>query len=426
MTYSPEDPQQNRDEQASASKTKLKSLDSDEWIAILVAFGVIGSLFFWSLRPQTAANGGGWLNGDGIGGLIGDTNSANADLDGAAIASASGDADAGAELDVSADTGIGKLTSPSAALGNAIGSDKSGGGSLLSRRTLTGGAAAAGGVLAAAGADGADAGEVPATEAAVTAEASIPTPEEAPAEAAPTEEAPAAAEELATQTEPEEPAAPLQVASEALDTSVPEIADDSWVSPFAQSLTKAERFGALPTPDGTGEEAAAFDIDAPVTRAEFAALINEAEQANGTATNAASEFADIEETFWAAEGIAGASSAGFMSGYSTESGLAFRPGEQIPRWQVFVTLASGLKLAAPEDADAILGGYDTTGIPDWAKAQVAATIQEGLVVNPNSTTDLEAARPATRGEATAMLQLVLERQGKVEPVDASGVVVKAE
>ncbi len=423
MTYSSEDQLKRREDEeaaAAASKTKgkSKSLEADEWIAILVAFGVIGSIFFWSLRPQSAANGGGWL-GRGDVGLVGEANSADGNDATIAIATGNGEAKVETDLDkasVEVAGNTGKLSSPSANLGNALG-DKDSGVSLLPSRGQVAGVAAAGGAIAAGAASGTDAAEVP-TEAAVTTEATIPTPEPeaTPPEATTPETAP-----------PEtEAAAPLQVASEALDTSVPEVAADSWVAPFAQSLTEAERFGALPTPDGTGEAAAAFDIDAPVTRAEFAALINEAEQANGDAAIAASEFDDIDETFWAAQGIAGASNAGFMSGYATDSGLAFRPGEQIPRWQVFVTLASGLNLTSPEDPDAILNGYNIEGVPDWAKGQVAATLQEGLVVNPNSTTDLEATRPATRGEATAMLQLVLEREGKVEPVDASDVVIQAQ
>ncbi len=403
MTYSSEDQLKRReDEEArAAAKPKGKSLEADEWIAILVAFGVIGTIFFWSLRPQTAANGGGGLLGRGDVGLVGDVDSTEGDGEAIALAP-TGEDKADADVDVApvavSGTG-GKLSSPSSSLSSAIG-DKGNNASLLPSKGGLGAAAAGGAIAAAGAASGADAA-VETPDAAVTTEASIPTPEP-------------------------EAAAPLTVASEALDTSVPEVADDSWVAPFAQSLTEAERFGALPTPDGEGEEAAAFEIDAPVTRAEFAALINEAEQANGDAATAAGEFADIEETFWAAQGIAGASSAGFMSGYATDSGLAFRPGEQIPRWQVFVTLASGLDLAAPADPDAILSAYDTEGIPDWAKGQVAATIQEGLVINPNSTTDLEAARPTTRGEATAMLQQVLQRQNKVDAVDASDVIVNAQ
>ncbi len=420
MTYSSEDQLKRREDEkaAAAAKPKGKSLEADEWIAILVAFGVIGTIFFWSLRPQTAANGGGWL-GRGDAGLVGDVGSTDGDGEAIAIAPITGEGTADADVDAApvavAGTG-GKLSSPSSSLGNAIGGKDSNISLLPSKGSL--GAAAAGGAIAAAGAaSGTDAAEAP-TEAAVATEASIPTPDaetSIPEATAPETAAPEA-----------EATAPLAVSSEALDTSVPEIADDSWVAPFARSLTEAERFGALPTPDGTGEEAAAFDIDAAVTRAEFAALINEAEQANGDAAAAAVEFADIEETFWAAQGIGGASSTGFMSGYATDSGLAFRPGEPIPRWQIFVTLASGLNLAAPENPDAILSGFNTEGIPDWAKAQVAATLAEGLVVNPNSTTDLEATRPATRGEATAMLQLVLERQGKVEPVDSSAVVIQAQ
>ncbi|NJN29172.1 MAG: S-layer homology domain-containing protein [Synechococcales cyanobacterium RM1_1_8] len=166
-------------------------------------------------------------------------------------------------------------------------------------------------------------------------------------------------------------------------------------------------------------------MDAPITRAEFASLINQAEQANGDAATAASQFTDIEASFWGAQGIAGANAVGFMSGYSTPQGLVFRPEEQIPRWQVFVTLASGLELAPPADVDGFLSGYDLTGVPNWARAQVAATINAGLAINADRSKGLEGNRPTTRGEATAMLQQVLQRQNKVqEKVDASPFVIK--
>jgi len=417
MTYSSEDQLDRRREEdeaaaaAAASTPTRKSLDSDEWIAILVAFGVIGTIFFWSIRPQTAANGGGgWLSGNGMG-LVGD---GEGDAAGSGLLPETGGAEAIAEV---APALLGeegsKLTSPSSTLGAALeDEDKTG---LLNRRNA-GAAAVAGAAAAGAAASGATAEPIPvpavpaeSPEPAVEANSASPPLEEAPSDAAqePSDSAQAPAE-----------APPLAVASEDLDTSVPEIPADAWVAPFADSLVAAERFGELPT------QTSGFDIDQPVTRAEFAALLNQAEQANGDPAAAAGEFADIDESFWGASGIAGANATGFMSGYSTPDGdLAFRPAEEIPRWQVFVTLASGLNLSIPADPDTVLSSYDITGVPDWAKGQVAATVQEGLAINPNSTTDLEALRSTTRGEATAMIQQVLQRENKVEAVDASAFVV---
>ncbi|NJN29171.1 MAG: hypothetical protein HC824_00865 [Synechococcales cyanobacterium RM1_1_8] len=89
MTYSPDDPQPRQpqrpeDDAAATPLSQRLNLGSDEWIAILVAFGVIGTIFFWSIRPQATADGGGWLN-NGFGLATGEADSsADAGLGGMA------------------------------------------------------------------------------------------------------------------------------------------------------------------------------------------------------------------------------------------------------------------------------------------------------------------------------------------------------
>ncbi len=408
MTNSPEPPQQ---------RDRRNPLDFDEWVALLVAFGTIGAILFWSMmRPQ----GGTWNWAKGFGannnqtGLVGN--------DGAAQIAAGGkglmaDLGLGGE-EVERTTGpIAQPTVKGEADVNAIDNTFIGPQAIPGRRPSGAGLAAAGVAGAAAGIGataGAPAAETPVTEtpAPLSSEAASPTAivtETPAAVVAPSTETPASPTTTATASPTE---SPIVEATDAPELGLPDIPQSSWVYPFAASLKKGDRLGELPN-------AQKFDVDAPVTRAEFATLISQGEQVQGDAAAAAKEFADIGDTFWAASSIAGAQEAGFMKGYTVQGGgKVFRHEQQIPRWQVFVAIASGLQLQPPTDVDAVLSKFDTEGIPQWARAQVAATVSEGLVINPKDQTQLEATRPTTRGEAAAMIQQVLERQNKVDKVES--------
>ena len=409
MTNSPEPPQQDE------RRSGLSPLDFDEWVALLLAFGILGGIFFWALRPQTKQAGGSWLGGAGggdagllqgnastfgakSGGLGADLGLGNKTEDSSLIAQISGDkdSDAGSDKDYDTDSSIG---------GPSTFSARRGAGALA-------GAAAGAGLAAGVAADDATAAETPAAEA-TTAAAIDDADVDAAAGTdvavtdttaeAPTEEAPV-----------EQPEEPIVVATEAPETSIPEIPEASWLYPFAASLEESDRLGELPTSE-------TFDIDAPVTRAEFASLVSQAEQVEGDAGQAAGKFEDIGEEFWASPRIAGALETGFMSGYGTlpDGRQLFGPAEEIPRYQALVAIASGLQLTPPDDVDGLLSAYDTEGMPDWAKEKVAAALSEGLVINPTDQSKLEPLSATTRGEATAMIQQVLQREGKVTAVESS-------
>lgn len=389
MTQSPESSQHESEEVAPAEHRRLSGspLNFDEWVALLVAFGVLGGIFLWSLRP--AGQTGGWLSG------LGD-NSAGL-LQGEAAGKLQGSG-----KDLAANLGLG------AAGAGALGETPVGEKTVViekevevpSRDRPNFGAGGAGLAAGAAGAGLAAAG-VAAQAPAVTAE---PVPAATPAVPA----VPATATQPAAT-----PAEPLVVATEAPETSVPEVPKDSWLYPFATSLKEGDRLGELPTTK-------TFDINAPVTRAEFASLVSQGQQVEGDAAQAAGQFKDLSAEFWAAPRISGALETGFMSGYGklADGSQIFGPAEEIPRYQALVAIASGLKLSPPDNADEILAKYDTQGMPAWAKGKVAAALAEGLVVNPTDQTKLDPLRPTTRGEATAMLQQALQRQGKVKPVES--------
>ncbi|MCM1983307.1 S-layer homology domain-containing protein [Lyngbya confervoides] len=193
----------------------------------------------------------------------------------------------------------------------------------------------------------------------------------------------------------DEPASPSS-----LDIS--DVPPEHWAYASIQAMHKQ---GIVPNfPDGR------FQPDKPVTRAELAASLQLAFKGETGPDPIA--FQDIPDDYWARGPVTYAVNAGFMQGYSADS---FRPNEQIPRYQVLVTLASGLNLEIPEDPSAVLANYsDFQETPRWAWGQVAAAAAAGLVaINPAEAGQLSPNRPATRAEANAMLYQGLSRAGKL-------------
>jgi hypothetical protein len=182
-----------------------------------------------------------------------------------------------------------------------------------------------------------------------------------------------------------------------------------WAYPYIKNLYDN---GFLPDlPEGR------FQPDAPLTRAEFAALLNQAlvEAGGGTAAG----FADVPDTFWAKEAIDQVVAAGYMSGYPEDE---FRPEQPVPRYQVMLTLAEGLGLAAPADPQATLQRFtdDLGDLPDWAQAQVAAAVESNIAINHPNADELRPTETATRAEIAAMIHQALVNQGRLEPVPAEG------
>ena len=111
-----------------------------------------------------------------------------------------------------------------------------------------------------------------------------------------------------------------------------------------------------------------------------------------------------------------------MKGYSDDE---FRPAENIPRYQVLVTLATGLGLEPSGDPVTILQNFsDRDQIPKWAISQVAAATEAGLTVNRPGF-DLQALKPqepATRAEVAAMIYQTLQQMDKVPTIDSEYIV----
>ena len=208
-------------------------------------------------------------------------------------------------------------------------------------------------------------------------------------------------------------AKPTPIAPET--TKMPEdVVPDYWAYPFVKQM----RDKALVPELAKNQE---FDPDALITRASMATMVSQAFQ-DREATESTKKFTDVSNQNAIAKDIDKAVSTGFMQGYSDNE---FKPLENIPRYQVLVTLATGLGLEPSQDADQILQQFgDSSNMPDWAKQQVAAATEAGLVVNPPGadSNSLVPERSATRGEVAAMIHQALVNIGKLQPLESEYIV----
>ncbi|MBD2295686.1 S-layer homology domain-containing protein [Anabaena sphaerica FACHB-251] len=153
-------------------------------------------------------------------------------------------------------------------------------------------------------------------------------------------------------------------------------------------------------PDGT------FRPDAPVTRAEFAAIIYTA-LPKQSSSRPGITFIDVPANHWAAEAIASAYQTNYLSGYPNRS---FKPNQPIPRVQALTALVSGLNYGVTVDPLNTLKKYypDFGQIPSYAMRAIAAATEKGIVVNYPDIRRLRPNTNATRGEIAAFICRVLE------------------
>ncbi len=208
---------------------------------------------------------------------------------------------------------------------------------------------------------------------------------------------------------PETPSAvPNAVAPSPLpQLDISDVPPDHWAYPFIVDLYEK---GLLPNfPEGQ------LKPDQELTRAEFAALLhNSFVTANGQLQPQA--FNDLSPTYWANNAIQQVVAAGYMKGYPEN---LFKPAELVPRYQVWVTLATGLGLPLTADPEADLQRFQgVEEIPDWAKPQVAAAANNGLVARFPDPKQLDALKPATRGEIIVMIHQALLKQGRVDEISS--------
>lgn len=212
------------------------------------------------------------------------------------------------------------------------------------------------------------------------------------------------------------PEAPVLESSTALTTPLAppivfaDVSPDYWAKGFIDGLTARKRLAGFP--DNT------FQPDKPLTRAELATQIVNVFPLQPT--QAALPFKDVPIDFWAANTINLAVQSNFMRGYPEQ---VFEPNQTVPRVQVMAAIASGLNLQPITDPTLTLQRFaDQDQIPPWARAQVAAAVEAGLVINYPDLGQLRPNEAASRAEVAAMMYRTLVYLGEVEDVPSAYVV----
>ncbi|HBL12221.1 MAG TPA: S-layer protein [Cyanobacteria bacterium UBA11162] len=194
-------------------------------------------------------------------------------------------------------------------------------------------------------------------------------------------------------------------------TSFSDVSSNYWARNFISELAQRDIIAGFP--DGT------FKPDAPVTRAQFAAMLRKANQAfNKASGRNPINFGDVSSRYWAYSAIREAYSTGFMAGYP---GNVFRPEQNIPREQVLVSLANGLEYSA--SSTTVLNYYnDASSISSWARSPIAAATEKRMVVNYPTLKSLNPQRNATRAEVAAFIYQALVSEGEASALTSQYIV----
>lgn len=167
----------------------------------------------------------------------------------------------------------------------------------------------------------------------------------------------------------------------------------NWAQPCIEQLAKRRIINGYP--DGS------FKPNAPVTRAEFAAMLGNAFP-DAVATRTGGKFADVPTNFWASNAIQKAYQNGFLAGYP---GGIFQPNQNIPRIQALVSLSSGLKYVPTKPTLETLNSAfaDAASLPDYSKSAIAAATEKQLIVNYPNVRNLNPNQLATRADLAAFV-----------------------
>lgn len=148
-----------------------------------------------------------------------------------------------------------------------------------------------------------------------------------------------------------------------------------------------------------GRTETAFDPAAPVTRAEFAALLTRLLNLEGRSSSY--PFTDVESQKWYADEVAAAYNSGVITGRSADK---FDPDGLITRQEMAAMIARVLFREGyrPADEAELLIFGDADDIAAWAKKAVSTALREGIIQGMGDKTFKPRAK-ATRAQAAVML-----------------------
>lgn len=238
--------------------------------------------------------------------------------------------------------------------------------------------------------------------------APIPPPAASPAPPPPTRAGP---EIVGPQTVGPQKVGPETVGPQTVGAAqFSDVPNNYWALPFITAL--AQRGIVSGFANGT------FQPDQPVTRAEYAAMVQKA--FDQPPSQEVEVYTDVPSNFWAGPAIQEATGTEFLSGYPEGD---FRPSQKIPRVQALVALVSGLRLPPQSSPAQVLQIYqDTQEIPQWAPGKVAAATESGLVVNYPDQKVLNPNQNATRAEVSAFIYQALVKAGQADKIESSYIV----
>jgi len=183
-----------------------------------------------------------------------------------------------------------------------------------------------------------------------------------------------------------------------------------WARSFIAELAQRDIIAGFP--DGT------FRPEAPVTRAQFAAMVRKAFRKERVRN--AVNFVDVSSRYWAYSAIQEAYEMGFLAGYP---GNVFNPEQRIPREQVLVSLANGLNYTASNPVATNLQVYnDAANISTYARNSIAAATEKQIVVNYPNVGSLNPSRNATRAEVAAFIYQALVSSGDATAINSPYIV----
>lgn len=137
-----------------------------------------------------------------------------------------------------------------------------------------------------------------------------------------------------------------------------------------------------------GDQEGNINPEKPITRAEFAALINRAEKFNKKTD--ITRFQDVKPEDWYYEDVARAVSAGYLVGFDQNT---FAPNETLTAEQAIAVASRLSKL----NQQTVKSNVTVEAVSDWAKTSVERSLIDGIVATTDLPKNLKV--PCSRAEA---------------------------
>ncbi|MGQ9836407.1 MAG: S-layer homology domain-containing protein [Cyanobacteriota bacterium] len=178
-----------------------------------------------------------------------------------------------------------------------------------------------------------------------------------------------------------------------------------WAQAYIQALSSQGVLNGFP--DGT------FRPNEPVTRAQFATIVNTAFRLSNTSGTYIA-FRDVPYTHWAANAVSTAAANNLIAGFPDGT---YRPEQPVTRTEALVVLTHAIgntdAIPAAQPSDLFSRYRDAAAIPSWAVPQMAAAHRAGLIVNYPDPMLLEPNRAATRAEVAAFTYQAMVNRGSL-------------